>query len=309
MRLKSAAKCLIAAAVCLGALGGRLRAADGAVADSRSFSVTVAGPAAARSIIFIPGLMCPGDVWAAAAARYGSTYRVHVLTLSGFGGRAPLAGDSFLPRVRDELIGYIRAARLDHPIVVGHSLGGFLAFWVAATAPDLVGPIVAVDGVPFMPALTVPSATAAMMQPQATQMRALFASMTGSQLAAQSRLSLPAMISDSANVERAAAWAASSDPATAGRAMAEVFTTDLRDDVARLHSPALLVGAAKDARDADALARLTKAYEAQVAKAPHASVLMARQARHFVMLDDPAFLFAAIDAFLDGKPVVSAEGR
>ena len=34
-------------------------------------------------------------------------------------------------------------------VMVGHSLGGFLALWVAATAPDAVGPIVAVDGVPY----------------------------------------------------------------------------------------------------------------------------------------------------------------
>ena len=309
MTLKSGARYLSAAAVCAAALGGRVRPADAAAADSRSYSVTVSGPATVRSIIFIPGLMCPGEVWTAAAARFGAAYRVHVLTLSGFAGRPPVAGDTFLPRVRDELIDYIRDERLDHPIIVGHSLGGFLAFWVAATAPDLVGPIVAVDGLPFMPALMAPTATAAMMQPQASQMRALFASMTSGQFAAQSRLSLPAMISDPASVERAAAWAASSDPGTVGRAMAEMLTTDLRDDVARIHSPALLIGAAKDAAGADALARLTKAYEAQVARAPHASVLMARQARHFIMLDDPTFLFAAIDAFLDGKPVGSPEER
>ena len=309
MTSKSAARYLIAAAVCAAALGARVRPADAATADRGSFSVSVSGPATARSIIFIPGLMCPGDVWTGAAARYSATYRVHVLTLSGFAGRPPLAGDTFLPRVRDELIGYIRDERLDHPIIVGHSLGGFLAFWVAATAPDLVGPIVAVDGVPFLPALMSPTATVETMKPQAGQMRALFASMSSSQLAAQSRLSLPAMISDPTDVERAAAWAASSDPGTVGRAMAEMFKTDLRDDVARIHSLVLLIGAAKDAPDADALARITKAYEAQVAKAPHASVVMARHARHFVMLDDPAFLFAAIDAVLDGRPAVSTEGR
>ena len=299
MTSRSIATTLIAAAVCTAMLGTQVRLA--AAGDGRSFSVTVSGPATARSMIFVPGLMCPGEIWEAAAARYALVYRVHVLTLSGFGG-PPITGEPFLPRVRDELIDYIRGERLDRPVIVGHSLGGFLAFSVAATAPDLVGPIVAVDGLPFLPALTAPAATAAMMQRQAAQTRAFFASLTTSQLTAQSRMSLPMMISDPSGVERAAAWAAASDPATVGRAMAEMLTTDLRDDLARIHSPALLIGAAKDAAGSTALARLTQAYEAQVAKAPHASVLMALKARHFIMLDDPDFLFGAIDAFLGGRP-------
>ena len=128
-------------------------------------------------------------------------------------------------------------------------------------------------------------------------------------MAAQSRMSLPMMISDSANVDRVAAWAASSDPGTVGRTMAEMLTTDLRDEVARIHAPVLLIGAAKDAPGADGLAQITKAYEAQVTKVPRASVVMARRARHFVMMDDPEFLFGAIDAFLAGTPAASSGGR
>ena len=307
MTLNAIAKYLLTAAMCVAAVGGPAQPAD--AAERRAFSVSVSGPTTARPMILIPGLMSSGDVWAETAARYAGSYRVHVLTLSGFAGRAPIAGDAFLPVVRDEVIGYVRAEHLDHPIIVGHSIGGFLAFWIAATAPDLVGPIVAVDGVPFLAALMNPAATSAAMTPQADQMRAMYASLSSSQLAAQSRMSLPMLISDPLNVERAAAWAAASDPGTVGRVMAEMFTTDLREDIARIHSPVLLIGAAKDAPDADVLARLTKAYEAQVAKAPHASVVMARHARHFVMMDDPAFLFAALDAFLDDKPAASAEGR
>jgi pimeloyl-ACP methyl ester carboxylesterase len=307
MTLNAIAKYLLTAALCVATLDGT--AYPAAAAEIRSFSVSVSGPTAGRQMILIPGLMSSGDVWAETAARYAGRYRVHVLTLSGFAGRAPIGGDAFLPVVRDELLGYIRAEHLDHPIIVGHSLGGFLAFWIAATAPDIVGPIVAVDGVPFLAALMNPGATSAAMTPQADRMRAMYATLSSSQLGAQSRMSLPTMISEPSNVERAVAWAAASDPGTVGRVMAEMSTTDLREDMPRIHSPVLLIGAAKDAPDADALARLTKAYEAQVAKAPHATVVMARRARHFVMMDDPAFFFAALDAFLDEAPAAPAKAR
>ncbi|MEO7974897.1 MAG: alpha/beta hydrolase, partial [Thermoanaerobaculia bacterium] len=110
-----------------------------------SFDVQVTGRGPA--VVLIPGLLSSGEVWDTTVARYRDRYTLHVLTLAGFGGPAPI-GAPFLPRVRDELIRYVQAEHLDRPIVVGHSLGGFLAFWVGATAPDLVGGIVAVDGVP-----------------------------------------------------------------------------------------------------------------------------------------------------------------
>lgn len=42
-------------------------------------------------------------------------------------------------------------------------------------------------------------------------------------------------------------------------------------------------------------------YEAQVASIPNHKVLLAEKARHFIMFDDPAFLFSTIDDFLKGK--------
>jgi len=41
-----------------------------------------------------------------------------------------------------------------------------------------------------------------------------------------------------------------------------------------------------------------KAYAAQVSRLPSARVKIAGNARHFIMFDDPQFLFASIDEFL-----------
>ena len=43
---------------------------------------------------------------------------------------------------------------------------------------------------------------------------------------------------------------------------------------------------------------MTKAYEAQVTGMKSVRVIMADKARHFIMLDDPALLFSALDDFL-----------
>ncbi len=268
-------------------------AAASAQSPHPSFDVKVSGHGPA--VVLIPGLLSTGEVWETTVERYKDRYTLHVLTLAGFGGPAPI-GSPFLPRVRDELIRYVQTEHLDRPIVVGHSLGGFLAFWVAATAPELVGGVLAVDGVPFLPALANPAATADSAKAQGEQIRSTYAAFTTDQLVGQSRMALTTMITAPADVEQALAWVRRSDPATAGIAVAELMSTDLRRDVAAITAPTLLIGASGAAPETLQPA-FQQAYELQVAAAPKARVIMATKARHFIMFDDPAFLFAALDEF------------
>lgn len=259
-----------------------------------SFNVTVTGRGPA--IILIPGLLSSGEVWTSTVERYKDRYTLHTVTLAGFGGPAPI-GSPFLSRVRDELIAYVRNQKLQKPILIGHSLGGFLAFWIAATSPDSVGGVVAVDGVPFLPALGNPDATAEAMSTQSVRIRSTYGSLSTDQLVAQSRMTMTTMITTPADVDRAMAWVARSDAATAGIAVGEMMTTDLRADIAKISAPVLLIGAT-GAAPAAMRPHMATAYAAQVSRLPSARVKMAGNARHFIMFDDPEFLFASIDEFL-----------
>ena len=218
-------------------------------------------------MILIPGLLSSGEVWKATAAHFQPRYDVHVLTLAGFGGVGPL-GDSipFLEAERDAIIRYIREQQLDRPVIVGHSLGGFLAFSVASRAPGMVGPIIAIDGVPYISALGDSLVKVDTIRPQAQRVATMYASMTPQLLETQTRLGLPAMIRDSVNIAMAARWAGLSDPATAGRAVAEMLTTDLRKDVAAIETPVLLIGAFGLAGTESMREFIRKAYNAQVAR-------------------------------------------
>src|SRR5208283_587695 len=108
-------------------------------------SVVVSG--AGAPMILIPGLASGGNVWDGAVEHFKGRYQCHVLTLAGFAGQPPIVGP-FLEKVRDSIIKYIRDQKLDHPIIIGHSLGGMMAFWVAEKAPAEVGPVISVDGLP-----------------------------------------------------------------------------------------------------------------------------------------------------------------
>ena len=269
-------------------------------ADDSAFAVHKVGRG--RPMILLPGLLSSSDVWTATVDRYKNHYELHVLTLAGFAGRPALADREFLPVVREAVVRYIREQQLDRPIIVGHSLGGFLGFWIAADTPSLVGGVIAVDGVPYLSALMNPGANPDAARAPADQLRRLFRTFTSEQLVAQSRLSMSMMMTGASDVERALRWVAASDASTAGQAMYEMMVTDLRKDVARITVPVLLVGAGAQATDPESRARLRAAYEAQVTDVPRHTVVMADRARHFIMLDAPDELWSAMDAFLAGLP-------
>jgi pimeloyl-ACP methyl ester carboxylesterase len=267
-----------------------------ATTASPSFAVRVEGSGPA--MVLIPGFVSSGAVWDDVVAHYRTRYTCHVLTLPGFAGQPAIAAP-VLPRVRDEIIEYIRARKLGRPVLVGHSLGGFLALWVASTAPDVAGPVVSVDGVPFLPALMDPSATIESAEPQARQMTTLYASLSPEQLAMQSRMAFAAMMSDATKVDAATRWAAASDPKAAAAAIGELMTTDLRGAVAAIRTPVLLVPAMKTfASMPGGAARAGDAYAAQMKRVPVHEIVPATGALHFVMFDDLPFLLETMDAFL-----------
>ena len=271
------------------------------------FTVRVVGTG--RPVLLIPGLMSGPDVWDATVAHLQRGHTLHIVHLAGFAGAPAAPGADFLGRVRDGLLAYVadmRARGLERPVIVGHSLGGFLAYAVASAQPDAVAGVVAVDGLPFFAALGDPAATPESVGPTAAAMRGMFARLSPEQLAAQTRPGLPTLMRDTANVARAVEWARTSDPATVGQAMAEMLTTDLRPAVAAIRAPVLQIVAAGSAPTAEVRAMLRDRYAAQVARVPRHEVIVAERAYHFVMLDDPAFFHATLDAFLSRVPAPAA---
>ena len=267
-----------------------------AFASAPPFHVEVSG--SGPPMLLIPGLNSSGAVWNGLIDHFKARYTCHALTLPGFAGQPPLRAPS-LATVRDAILAYIDEHRLERPIVVGHSLGAFLAFWVASTSPSKVGPVIAIDGVPFLPALMDHSATPSSVSAQAESMRKVMEHASTEQRDRATALSLATMISNPAHIAMAQGWAAASDPKTTALSMSELMTTDLRPEVSGIETPVLLVAAgAPFAANPSALAALEQSYERQVAGIHRHRTVVARQARHFVMLDDPAFLFSTIDEFL-----------
>ncbi len=256
------------------------------------YSVRIAGHG--PPVLLIPGLSNPGEVWQPVVDRWSADYTCHVVTLTGFGAGAAPEGP-FLPMVREQLAHYA-AGLSSPPVVVGHSLGATMALWIGATAPEAVAAIVAVDGVPFLTALARPEVTEAEARASAESLYAMMAAMDRGTFRAQNRGALTAMVTDPEEFERVARLSAGSDPETVARAMAELLSTDLRDEMGRLQAPVLMLAAGiSPLGSAEAVA---EAYGAQLAAAPRSRVEVIAGARHFLMLDRPEVFDALVLPFL-----------
>ena len=266
-----------------------------AIAQS-AFQVKVTGHGPA--MILIPGLASSGATWDSTVARYQDRYECHVLTLAGFAG-VPRIAAPMLDKVRDELAAYIRDKKFVKPVIVGHSLGGFMALALASKYPDLPGQLIIVDALPSLAAMFQPDITPELAKAQSAMTRTYMTSQPRTEDA--TRAQIHAMVTGEADFERIMGWGRASDYSAIVDAMVEMYGSDLREDIAAIHSPTLVLGTwigYKQYTDREK----TEANTRRVyAKLKGADIRISDTSRHFIMYDDPQWFFAQIDEFLGGK--------
>jgi pimeloyl-ACP methyl ester carboxylesterase len=286
---------IIAAIATVFAIGASPAMASAAAPAHPAFKVDVTGKGA--PIILIPGLASAGEVWNGTVAHYCGKRQCHVLTLAGFAG-VPAIDGPLLPAVEQQLSEYIAANKFDHPIVIGHSLGGFLALKLAADHPDQVGRLVIVDTLPALAATQMPSITPEQMKQMADGMRARMLAQDEAAQKAGRLQTIRSMITKQEDIDRAIGWGERSDRATVANAMADMMGDDMRQNVSRIKSPTLVLGSWIAYKDYGAKPMFEQMYKTQYQQLPGVQVELADNARHFIMYDDPAWMYDRIDNFL-----------
>jgi pimeloyl-ACP methyl ester carboxylesterase len=265
--------------------------------EKAPFGVKIVGKG--TPMIFIPGLSSAGEVWDSTVAHFKDRHECHVLTLAGFAGQPAIRGP-FLDTMQKAIIGYIKEKKLKKPIIVGHSLGGFLVFAISSREPDLIGAVIAVDGLPCFPAIINDKITADELKKGSAIGQSL-ARATREEFLKQQRSMMGTWISDKKKLAQVIEWTEKSDQATVARALGELWTRDLREDLKKIKAPVLLLVATPyDAYGATA-EQIRARCEAQVTNVKEKKVVFAKKAKHFIMFDEPKWLCEQIDEFLGKK--------
>jgi pimeloyl-ACP methyl ester carboxylesterase len=220
-----------------------------------------------RPVLLVHGLAGSWRWWRPVAEPLAARHRLCVVDLPGFGsarGQRFVLGDAptFLRALIEQL-------ELERPHLVGYSLGGAVCARAAALWPDAVGGLVLV-------------APAGLLQRRRVHQHAL------PLLAAASHIR-PSF------VRVVAADSLRAGVVTLYRAATQLLGDDaLRDDVARITAPTLLVWGE---RDRLVPLRLAREYERAL---PHARLVVLPGAGHVPMADRPAEFAEAVLGFLDG---------
>jgi pimeloyl-ACP methyl ester carboxylesterase len=264
------------------------------------FTATVTGHG--RPVILIPGLSSPGETYDGTVAYLSPNYQCHVLTLAGFAGVPSQPGEAdgkMLIHVEDALATYIREHSLDHPVLIGHSLGGFLAVEFAERYPELAGDLVIVDALPFTAGvmLGVPSAEAA--QKPADQMRRAIADEPQDRYDAyvKSGASTRGMVASDADFQKLVRWGLASDKRVVGEAMYELLASDARPQLGKIPGRVLVLGTWAGYPGATSEA-VKQTFAEQYRGTQHLTIVMAGEEHHFIMLDNPTWFDKQLEAFL-----------
>jgi len=105
------------------------------------------GESGAPPLVFLHGLFGSAANWGAVARRFEATHRVILADLRNH-GRSPHADAMGYPEMTADLLDLFDRLKLNPAVVVGHSMGGKVAMWLALQAGERVAGLVTVDIAP-----------------------------------------------------------------------------------------------------------------------------------------------------------------
>ncbi|MBK6266702.1 alpha/beta hydrolase [Marivirga sp. S37H4] len=266
--------------------------------NNYSFKVEKSGQG--KPLIFIPGLISGGDVWDGTVAHFSKNYECHVLTLAGFAGQAPIESPPYLETYKEDIIRYIKSNSLTEVSLVGHSIGGYLSMMIGLEQDSAIQQLIIVDALPFFSLTFNPNAKEGFDQASADQYIENFKAYNQEQIDSYRRMTAKGMITDSIYWDKVVQWAKSSDLKTEAYCSHEMMATDLRDKLANMKTPMLVLAAWQKTEMYPnyTLEYAQQIYNSQYEKAPNCQVVVAEDSKHFIMYDQPDWLYSQMENFL-----------
>ena len=242
-----------------------------------------------KSLIFIPGYGCSGAVWDETRAQFEKDYTCYVLTMPGFAGVKPEENPDIFRWV-SSISAYIRENHISKPVLIGHSLGGTIAQWVASDYPSLVSGIVVVDALPCLSALSNPGFKA-LPEPDCTKFRTGFLSLPPASFEQMQKTAIASMVTDTSRIAVIVDWSMKSDRNTQALIYCQLLNTDLRDTIKAVHCPALIL---LEPGFKSMKSQITDQYS----KLGGANLHYGNNGLHFIMYDDKSWFFQELKTFL-----------
>lgn len=254
--------------------------------QSKAFNVSISGTG--DPLFLFPGFTCPGDVWDDVVNELSKTNECHVFTFAGF-GEVPAIEKPWLPKIKEAIIDYIRKNELKNITLVGHSLGGTLSLWLATENNESIKQIIAVDALASTGALMIPNYSSDLIAYD-TPYNAQMINMSPQDFEVMASQMASGMILNEAKAPLIKDWIINSDRETYVYGFTDLLKLDLREDVAKINIPVLLLAATEPY--GEETVKMT--YKDQYKHLKNYRIKYVEDSAHFIMFDQPQWLLETI---------------
>jgi pimeloyl-ACP methyl ester carboxylesterase len=261
--------------------------------ESQPISVEVTGKG--KPIVLIPGFTVPGDIWNPLVKKLEKNYECHIVTLAGFGGKEPIEFP-WLPKVNESLKKYILKNNLQNATIIGHSLGGTIATWLAAQNDLKLSKIILIDALPASGALMIPDFNPENLiyeSPYNNQQLAMD-DVAFEQTA--TAMSKGMSLKESAR-EKIKNWILESDRKTYVYGYTDYLKLDLRENLKNISIPVTIIAASQPYGEE----MVKQTYKNQYANLKDYNFIIAENSAHFIMLDKPEWFLKQMQTILSSK--------
>lgn len=247
-------------------------------AQDNPFKVNVVGTG--EPILLFPGFACTGDVWNDTVSELSKNYECHVFTFAGF-GNVPAVEKPWLPKIKEGVLAYISENELENPILIGHSLGGALALWMA-TESSSYKKLIVVDALPSTGALMTPDFKSEYMVYDSPYNKQLL-EMNDADFENMANQMAGSMTSNKSKQLQIKDWMLQADRETYVYGYTDLLKLDLREDLSKINTPVTILAATQPY----GLEMAKSTYDTQYKALDEYIVEFANGSSHFIMYDQP----------------------
>ncbi|WP_436516981.1 alpha/beta fold hydrolase [Ekhidna sp. To15] len=242
-------------------------------------------------ILFLPGFTTPGSVWNETIENLNGTYETHVVSYAGFNGLESIGTPWYAP-IQEALIDYIKQEKLTNLTIIGHSMGGNLATDLAAAFDKELSGLILVDALPCMRDLMMPGVSASSLQydsPYNNQML----NMPDDAFKNTALMMARNMTNSEDKVDLIAGWSIAADRKTYVYGYTDLLKLDLRPKLSDITTQTLILGASFPSKE-----MVLPNFEKQYANLENKTIEVADDSKHFIMFDQPEWLYSQINNYL-----------
>ena len=229
-------------------------------------------------VLLLPGFTCPGEVWEDTVAEISEKNECHLVTYAGFGD-VPAVDSLWLYTIKNDISKYIQENEFSKLSIVGHSMGGTLALWLASEKQFTIEKLLIVDALPCMGAMMMPDYSSDKIKYD-TEYNNNLLKMSDVEFSGMAKNFAGYMSKSVSKHQQITDWIIKADRKTYVYGYTDLLKLDLRENLKNIESQVVILAAANPSKSL-----IEGVYNNQFAALESKEIVYVENSAHFIMFD------------------------